>query len=310
MNGGKRIMNKDKKIFVTHSGSFHADDVFTYVVLEELFPNHVLIRSRNPEDWAKGDIVFDVGGGKFDHHSVDKIYRDNGIPYASIGLIWREFGKEYLVKWFQEEQVEEAHKRIDESFIQAIDAFDNGVNLIENTPVKVHTISDIVASFNNLVDAHAGDNPNVIAELQDKYFVEASRVAKQLFENELWGVANKLRAKKTVQKAFEERTNKALVVLHDNCPWEEALWELDKEKEVLFVVYPKPDGHYIQVMRKNQSTFDARKDLPKQWEGKRDKELGDIIGIDDAIFCHPALFLAGAKSKESILKMAEIALNH
>ncbi|PLS18981.1 metal-dependent hydrolase [Bacillus sp. M6-12] len=303
------VMNDKKNmILVTHSGSFHADDVFAYAVLMELFSEHELIRSRNKEDWEKGDIVFDVGGGEFDHHSVDKIYRDNGIPYASFGLIWRKYGKEYLTKWFSEDQVEEAHKQIDEFFVQAIDAFDNGVNLIENTPVKVHTVSDIVGSFNNLVDAFAGSTPDMISFYQDQYFVEATKVAKQLLENEIWGIANQFRAKKTVQKAFEERTNKALVVLSEGCSWEDALWELDKNEEVLFVVYPKPDGHYIQVMRKDRNTFNARKDLPEEWAGKRDEELSGIIGIPDAIFCHPARFLAGAKSKESILKMAEIAL--
>lgn len=297
----------NKKVLVTHSGSFHADDVFAYAVLNELYPNHELIRSRNKEDWEKGDIIFDVGGGKFDHHTIEKVYRENEIPYASFGLIWREFGEEYLMKRFEYHQIEEAHKMVDVSFVQAIDAFDNGINLVQGSPIKVHTISDIIASFNNLVDVN-NVMPAMVAENEDYYFSEATKIAKQLLENEVMEVSNKLRAKETVKQAFDQRDNKAVVVLNESCPWEDTIRELDKANEVLFVVYPKPDGHYIQVMRKDKATFDARKDLPEEWAGQRDDELGEIIGIKDAIFCHPGRFLAGAESRESILKMAEIAL--
>lgn len=319
--------DKKKMVLVTHNGSFHADDVFAYVILKGLFPEHKLIRSRNKEDWKKGDIVFDVGEGEFDHHSVKKVYRKNGIPYASFGLIWKEYGRQYLNAWlnsyefwlaygrqylgdwFGSNQLEQVYEKIDTDFIQAIDAFDNGVNLIQDTSIKINTVSDIIGTFNNLVESKKGLTPEMIAKNQDNYFMEASQLAKQLLENEVIGILNHLRAIETVQKAFEERTNKALVILNEGCPWEETLWELDKNEEVLYVVYPKPDGHYIQVMRKNKTTFDARKDLPESWAGKRDNELGELIGITDAIFCHSARFLAGAKSKESILKMAEIALN-
>jgi uncharacterized UPF0160 family protein len=53
----------------------------------------------------------------------------------------------------------------------------------------------------------------------------------------------------------------------------------------------------------------ARKDLPKSWAGKRDEELGEILGIDDAVFCHPGRFIAGARSFDSILRMADIAIS-
>lgn len=304
----KRMKNVEKKVLVTHNGTFHADDVFAYAVLKMVFPNHELIRSRNSEIWEKGDIVFDVGGGKYDHHNVDKVYRDNNIPYASFGLIWKAYGKQYLSTWLKDNELEEAHKKIDTEFIQAIDALDNGENLIQDSPIKVNTVSDIIYSFNNQVNA-LYLAPEKIEEYQDNYFAQASYFAGKMLENEVLGVLSNLRGKEKVKKAFEQRENKALVVLDESHPWEDSLWELDTEKEVLYVVYPKPDGYYIQVMRKNKTTFDARKDLPVEWAGKRGNELGEIVGINDAIFCHSALFLAGAKSKESILKMAEIALS-
>jgi uncharacterized UPF0160 family protein len=45
-----------------------------------------------------------------------------------------------------------------------------------------------------------------------------------------------------------------------------------------------------------------------QWAGLSDKALKDVTGIDDAMFCHNGLFIAGAESFESTMKMASIAL--
>ena len=37
--------------------------------------------------------------------------------------------------------------------------------------------------------------------------------------------------------------------------------------------------------------------------------LKKLTGIDDAMFCHNGLFIAGAESFESTMKMASIALD-
>ena len=48
---------------VTHSGRFHADEVFSCAALSMVFSGDVEIaRSREPKAWETGDIVLDVGG--------------------------------------------------------------------------------------------------------------------------------------------------------------------------------------------------------------------------------------------------------
>ncbi|MDQ6957399.1 MAG: MYG1 family protein, partial [Mariprofundaceae bacterium] len=42
--------------------------------------------------------------------------------------------------------------------------------------------------------------------------------------------------------------------------------------------------------------------------GLSDKALQDVTGLDDAMFCHNGLFIAGAKSFESTMKMAAMAV--
>jgi len=48
--------------------------------------------------------------------------------------------------------------------------------------------------------------------------------------------------------------------------------------------------------------------FPESWAGKNGKELAEITGVEDAIFCHNARFICSAKSKEGAMKLAQMAL--
>lgn len=301
-------MEKILKYVATHNGSFHADDVFAYVVLRKLFPSYELIRSRNPEILKKAEILFDVGGGKYDHHSTDKEYRANGIPYAAFGLIWRDFGQVFLSKWFDSADIDYAYQKIDADLVQNIDAFDNGVDIFENPIVEVETLSTVIAGFNNRVPEVFEDDGSGGYNFEMEWFLRTCDVAESVLINHIYGIRKLLSMKETVLKAFEKRRSPEVLILDAHGAWEEWVRTLDEKKEILFVVHPKNEEYHIQVMRKEKNSFEARKDLPASWAGKRDDALNQVTGIHDAIFCHPARFLAIAKSKESILKMAELAL--
>lgn len=313
---------KEPVILATHNGTFHADDVFAYTVLKTVFPLHELVRTRNEETLAKADIVFDVGGGVFDHHSTDKEYRVEhvavgfgdpqqhvevtGTPYAAFGLIWREFGHQFLQAHGVEDETDRTilFERIDKGFIEAVDAFDNGVEVIpadRPNAIAVQTASSLISDFN----IHATD-----AESENVAFQLATRMADVMLTNTLLNYRKVLSEKALVVEAFDAREIKELLVLSEGCNWKRNLSEIDTNEEVQFVVYPDSnEGYRIQVVTVSPTSFEARKDLPAEWAGKRDEELNGIIGINDAVFCHPGRFLAGAQSEESILKMATLALN-
>ena len=73
---------------ITHGGIFHADEVFGTIILSKVMDNIVLARTfKVPEDIADDVIVYDIGGGDFDHHQLGgNGTRADGIPYASCGL--------------------------------------------------------------------------------------------------------------------------------------------------------------------------------------------------------------------------------
>ena len=82
-----------------------------------------------------------------------------------------------------------------------------------------------------------------------------------------------------------------------------------KFPELLFVVFPDMDNQWvIKTVRDDPDSFVDRKQLPASWAGKRDEELEKITGVLGSIFCANGRFIAKAKTKEAILKLAELAL--
>ena len=89
---GKRermINEKNIKTIGTHSGKFHADDAMATAILRLLLGDIKVIRTRDENKLRELDLVYDISLGEFDHHQLNKEVRENNIPYAACGLIWR-----------------------------------------------------------------------------------------------------------------------------------------------------------------------------------------------------------------------------
>ena len=286
----------------THHGRFHADEVFAVAILKQVYPAAEIVRSRNPDVLKTCDIVVDVGGGKYDHHTTDKVYRENGIPYASAGLIWRDFGEQVVCGSGTKEQnqIHTMIQTIDERLIQGIDAEDNGFHLEKD--VRIKGVPEVIGSFNPPWNSSEGEN---------RAFNDAVDMASKILGNQIRTAKARLAAVYVVESAYANRDQKEILVLSTFCPWTETLLNLDRNEEVLFVIFrDKSEEYRIQVVPRTIGSFEARKPLPKNWAGKEHAELGRVIGIDDAVFCHPARFIAGAASKESIMSMAKLALQN
>lgn len=115
-NNLKKDVKDDLREGFTHGGVFHADDVFATALLKILNPDIKILRGFSVPEGFMG-IVYDIGGGKYDHHQRGSRVRENGIPYAAFGLLWERFGQELLC--------EDDAEQFDESFVQPIDRSDN-----------------------------------------------------------------------------------------------------------------------------------------------------------------------------------------
>ena len=116
----------------THAGIFHADELFCTALFRILNPEFKVTRGFNPES-TKADVIYDIGGGEFDHHGEPE-FRDDGagVPYASFGKVWRKYGCLFLN--------EAGQKRVDRQFVERLDAHDNGGTR--------NQLSEVISSLN------------------------------------------------------------------------------------------------------------------------------------------------------------------
>jgi len=284
------------KTIVTHNGNFHADDVFSIAAIKCIFPSFTLVRTRDLELINKADIVIDVGGeydadkGRFDHHQRGGAgERENGIPYSSFGLIWQKYGLEIC------QGNQEVATSVDTGLVSVIDAIDCGHVEGVSTGVSLsHTISMFNPTWQE--DSH-------FDECFDEAVVFASRVLARFIASASGGIS----AKSIVAKAIEDAADPRVIVLEKYTPWKRTVHALSDE--ALYMVYPSSSGQWrIQTVPAELGSFDDRKPLPKQWAGLSDDALKEVTGLDDAMFCHNGLFIAGCKSFESTMKMAAMAL--
>jgi uncharacterized UPF0160 family protein len=284
------------KTIVTHNGNFHADDVFSVAALKSIFSSFTLIRTRDLDIIAKADIVIDVGGeydpenGRFDHHQRGGAgKRENGIPYSSLGLIWQKYGLEIC------NGNQDVANALDAGLVSTIDAIDCGH--VKGVPEGV-SLSQTISMFNPTwqEDSHF-----------DTCFDEAVDFASRVLTRFIAAANGGISAKTIVATAIENAQDPRVIVLEKYTPWKRTVHALSDK--ALYIIYPSQTGQWrIQTVPVEPGSFEDRRALPKEWAGLSDKALQDVTGIDDAMFCHNGLFIAGAESFESTIKMAAMAL--
>jgi uncharacterized UPF0160 family protein len=286
----------NEKIIATHNGNFHADDVFSIAALKNIFPSFKLIRTRDLELIGKADIVIDVGGeydpqaGRFDHHQRGGAgERENGIPYSSFGLVWKKYGVQICGG------DQDVANSVDAGLVSTIDAIDCGY--VKGVSEGI-SLSQTISMFNPTwqEDSHF-----------DSCFDEAVDFAARILTRFIASSNGGISAKVIVAKAIENAEDPRVIVLEKYTPWKRTVHALSEQ--ALYMIYPSETGQWrIQTVPVEPGSFEDRQPLPKAWAGLSGAELQEETGIDDAMFCHNGLFIAGAESFESTMKMAAMAL--
>lgn len=137
-NNIDRLRNLAQKGVVTHTSRFHSDDILSAALLKVagVIPDVSMIQrvGRVPQNFQ--GLVFDIGGGEFDHHQSDARVRSNGYKYAAFGLLWDAIGAEYIAgKYNTDAQTaKNAAEIFDKDFVTLMDLTDNfGMKKYPNT---------------------------------------------------------------------------------------------------------------------------------------------------------------------------------
>lgn len=269
-----QIKKNDAKAF-THSGKFHADDVFSAALLLYINPEITISRGNKVPDDYDG-IVFDIGRGAYDHHQRDSRIRENGIPYAAFGLLWEALGGEILG--------EELAAEFDEAFVQPLDNNDN-------TGEK-NELATLIGNFNPAWDA-TGNN--------DAAFFQAVRVAGMILENKFERYRGNERADKRVEeilaaqealvKSGEKDCDEAkILILPEFVPCQKRL----SETAIEFIIFPSNRGGYCIQPLKKEYSLNYKCSFPEEWLGLENEELVTATGLKSAGFCHKGGFLMTA----------------
>lgn len=284
-------------LIVTHNEKFHADEIFACAVLLLIFKDAEIIRSRNEEDFKRADIRVDVGEKNnpetldFDHHQRGGAgNRENGCPYASFGLVWKEFGSKIC-------ENEEVAEKIDRKLVQTVDALDFGYDFFTYSDIYPYTISDMISSFNSSWEEE--DNSS-------EAFFDLLEIAKKIIEREIIKAQSILNAKDFVKKVIKYSPSLQYLILDKNCPWKDVI---KYDEDFLYVIFPGLENKWmVQAVPDRYKSFKNKKDFPEAWAGLRSCELQKVSGVKDALFCHPNRFICGAKSKEGAINLVELAL--
>lgn len=284
----EEIRQKDSSAF-THSGKFHADDVFSAALLLYLNPEITIIRGNKVPDDYKG-LVFDIGRGQYDHHQKDSRVRENGVPYAAFGLLWEALGAEILGA--------ELAEKFDESFVQPLDNNDN-------TGEK-NELATLIGNFNPGWDSK-GSN--------DQAFFQAVSVAGMILENKFERYRGNERADKRVEEVLEKHQralktgdtpaeNTNILVLPEFIPCQKRL----SETSIAFVIFPSNRGGYCIQPQKKEYSMNYKCSFPSQWLGLEGEELIAATGLESAVFCHKGGFLMTCGTLEDSLRACRSSL--
>ncbi|XP_010252461.1 PREDICTED: UPF0160 protein C694.04c [Nelumbo nucifera] len=339
--GGSRVsafttgspINPPPKRVGTHNGSFHCDEALGCFMmrLTEKFSGAEIVRTRDPQVLDTLDAVLDVGGvydpnrDRYDHHQkgFGEVFGHGfTTKLSSAGLVYKHFGMEIIAKELQLDKghpdVHRLFQAIYKSFMEAIDAIDNGINQYDTDQPPRYVNNTHLSSRVGRLNLDWMD-PDQSAEKENEAFQHAMNLAgSEFLESVRFHVKSWLPARSIVIECLAARgdvdSSGEIMVLNKFCPWKLHLFELEEEMKIdpliKYVLYQddRSKNWRVQAVAISPDKFESRKPLPSPWRGLRDDELSKESGIPGCVFVHMSGFIGGNQSYEGALAMARAAL--
>lgn len=293
------------KIIVTHNGQFHADEVFAYTLLNTIFPDNKLVRTRDANIIEKADIVIDVGftynpdKDRFDHHQEDcnETFTDD-ILISSAGMVYKKYGVSYLKTILGVENIsEELYLDFYKNLVEEVDAIDNGLKQ-NNDKFSINTgISRMIARFNS---DKVFDN-----DIQFNKFMEAVKYTEYVSKIIIMELYSKdtmfAEEYKRISLLIDENNDKQYIIVDFDClNWYKCVnkyYNKNTYKDIInWIIYKDNENWRIRTIN-----YESKK-------LKDEKYLRDNVNNkDEILFVHKANFIASASTLETIVEIAELS---
>lgn len=330
--------NDHKQTIITHDGLFHTDEVTSYAMLDYIFPQNILIRTRDMSRITENSIVIDVGGvydqreKRFDHHqkSFEETFdKTSDIVLSSTGLIYKCYGMNILEKFCREKKLDVSEKLLSEgynhiyyNFLIEVDAKDNGIRqysdnfyeYIESGKItqnyRTVAIRDIIASQNCVNVSDDKEQIKAFKRASDLAWTILSGYIYYYFSSQLKNVDDCKIFNRAMKGRFKYDKDGRIVVVKVDCnSWKKCLKEYEKkhptDTKLLFMIYPNTSDTW-NIRTISDSVVKTRKNLLPLDDIKK-----YLSHPDEVIFVHTKLFIGGAKTIETCVEMgiASMGLN-
>ena len=313
----------------THSGEFHADEVYACAILilssRQRLCDVELVRSRNEDLLREADFLVDIGDTfawaspdkVIDHHAGNEA-RKNGIFFASAGKAWFRFGPGAINKVYDilcinpgvkipgplpdqlsSEQIAQVLSSVDDILFAAIDARDNQQTVETSTfsGVRCLGVPDLVS----INCSKWWERPDDRA-MDARFFFELHRAHEAVARVIATEVADLFTAH-LCEFGWEYDEPSLSISFDIPAPVGRALKYAPKA--VRFGIAPG-DGVWI-VRAVHKGSLSRRGGFPKGWRGLEGRDLEVVTGVAQARFCHADGHMATALTKEAARKLASIA---
>lgn len=283
-------------IIATHSGPFHADDVFAVGLINLLInEEYEVVRTRDQSVIDTAEFAIDVGGvhdawsGRFDHHQND--YTGSK---SSVGLLldWLSAPGGYISEFAADE--------LRSCLIDELDDADTN-----GTP---SAMSLLIWSMNPKWDDAEPNN-------FDKKFGEAVKFAESVLDSFLKQAESKELAERRLDLLANNYIGDGRVV-DSHCYLPDMAFEVAKRSSrALFVIWPSSETQWmVQCIPPTENRSAQRLPFPEAVAGLRGEELEAVVGNlgsdvnPSAPFVHKGRFIGGASTREGAFKLARFAL--
>ena len=229
---------------ITHSGTFHCDEVMACALLKIIYPNLQVIRTRNLKviNESTDAIVVDVGMVydrtrlRFDHHQTsftekfDKVYK---TQMSSCGLIWKYYGNQIIESLSVGSiDIDYIYYRFYRDFIYQIDCGDNGVaNDYKKCTYIPTELGQMISSFNTDVLATDKSYQDFMSAVQWSHTLIVNKLSKLIGQSYDWQ-----KYLPVFEQALESRAHPNILVIDREFNIRNYLKKFDPQQEIKIVL--------------------------------------------------------------------------
>lgn len=273
----------------THSGPFHADDVFAVALLRRFWSRDAtVVRTRDKARIAACDCVVDVGALydpaslRFDHHQSTY---EGQLSSAGMVLVWLRESATIPV---------ELASHLCTSAVEYIDAVDTGRHAPK---AGIPCFPRIIESLNALASTE---------EEFDGVFLRAVDLAGTWLDGMVVDHERVQASAAEVRAAMADADRKGTNLLEFPAyiSWKPGYFANGGESHPTeFVLFPGTDATWrIIAIPPRDGEFGQKVSLPESWAGLTDASLEAVTGVPGSMFCHKNRFIAVFKTREGAVE--------